>query len=160
MRSAEGYSRQKHIAIFNCAEHGHVNPTLEMVRKQVARNYRVSYTTSPEFVSLVERIGDTQVLFEPKMTKETPGTEDLVSVIRAFAREHFPTPMRVFDKDRSDIIAYGVLSGHRKILAYLWKIPSVMLCPTHVQYEGQSEEWLGISGDASNWLNLMYNAGF
>ena len=36
-----------HIAMFSLAAHGHVNPSLEVIRELVARGHRVTYAASP-----------------------------------------------------------------------------------------------------------------
>lgn len=145
-----GKNTQRHVAIFNCAEQGHVNPTLGLVKALVARGYRVSYTTSPEFSSLVASCGATPVLFEPTFTKEQPRPEEMGYVVRELAREAQATCrplLAAFENDRPDIIAYGPLSWLGKIFAHLWQVPAISLNPTHVSYQGQSEEWLGLSGE-------------
>lgn len=145
-----GKRTRRHVAIFNCAEQGHVNPTLGLVRELVARGYRVSYTTSPEFSPLVASCGATPVLFEPTFTKEQPRPEEMDYVVRELAREAQATCrplLAAFENDRPDIVAYGPLSWLGKIFADLWQVPSISLNPTHVSYQGQSEEWLGLSGE-------------
>lgn len=140
--------RQPHVAIFNCAEHGHVNPTLGMVKELVARGYRVSYTTSAEFAPLVTACGALPVLFEPTFSKEKPRPEDMGHVVIELAKEARATYRGLaekFEHDRPDIIAYGPLSWLGKIFSYLWNIPSVALNPTHAGYQGQSQEWLGLN---------------
>jgi len=142
--------RQRHVAIFNCAEYGHVNPTLGTVRELVARGYRVSYTTSPEFARCIELAGATPVLFEPRVTKEKPLPENLAYVNEEFAKEaydNYPKMMLAFNNDRPDVIAYDMFGWHGKALAYLWNIPSVLIMPTHVSYEGIFEEWHSIPLD-------------
>lgn len=144
-----------HIAIFNCAEHGHVNPTLGMVKELVKRGYRVSYTTSAEFAPLIRDCGAVPVLFTPTFSKEKPRPQSMTHVVIELAKEASQTcqPLySAFAGDRPDIIAYGPLSWLGKIFASLWDIPAVALNPTHVAYPGQSEEWLGIS--AHEWPSL------
>ncbi|MDX6364284.1 MAG: hypothetical protein QOC85_3294, partial [Streptomyces sp.] len=38
-----------HIAMFSIAAHGHVNPSLDVVRELVARGHRVTYAIPPSF---------------------------------------------------------------------------------------------------------------
>lgn len=157
---ADACKRIPHIAIFNCAEHGHVNPTLGMVKELTARGYRVSYTTSAEFAPLVSACGAIPVIFEPIFSKETPRPEDMGHVVVELAKEasHTWQPLyNAFNDDRPDIIAYGPLSWLGKIFAKLWGIPSVALNPTHVSYQGQSEEWLGVNADKWPCLAILQN---
>lgn len=46
-----------HIAIFSFAAHGHVNPSLEVIRELVARGHRVTYAIPPAFADKVARTG-------------------------------------------------------------------------------------------------------
>ena len=38
-----------HIAMFSIAAHGHVNPSLDVIRELVARGHRVTYAIPPVF---------------------------------------------------------------------------------------------------------------
>lgn len=139
--------KKPHVAIFNCAQHGHVNPTLATVRELVARGYRVSYVTSSVFAQSVEFAGATPVLFSSSINKGKPLSENLVYSFTEFAKEaaaHYPGMMAAFSGDLPDIIAYDFFGWHGKALAHLWGIPSILLSPTHVNYEGMFEEWHGI----------------
>lgn len=151
-------NRQPHVAIFNCAAHGHVNPTISTVKELVARGYRISYVTSSEFVSRVEFAGAKPVIFEPRLTPEKPVSEDLAYIGEEFAKEAFenyPKMMAAFDGDRPDIIAYDMLNWHGKALAHHWGIPSVLLSPTHVNYEGIQEEWWGAPLEKQPFLPIL-----
>ncbi len=151
-------NRRPHVAIFNCAEHGHVNPTLGLVNALVARGYRVSYTTSAEFAPLITACGAEPVIYQPAFSKETPRPEEMGHVVVELAKEATLTwdgLFHAFVDDRPDIIAYGPLSWLGKIFSALWNIPSVALNPTHASYQGQSEEWLGIAGNAWPCLPLL-----
>lgn len=151
-------NRQPHVAIFNCAAHGHVNPTISTVKELVARGYRVSYVTSSEFASRIEFAGAKPVIFEPRLTPEKPVSEDLAYIGEEFAKEAFenyPKMMAAFDGDRPDIIAYDILGWHGKALAHHWGIPSVLLSPTHVDYEGMHEEWAGTSVEEQPFVSIL-----
>jgi len=150
--------KRPHVAIFNIAAHGHVNPTLSTVRELATRGYRISYVTSSEFASRVEAAGAKPVLFEPYFNQQRPMPEDMKYISEGFAieaLENSPKMMAVFDKDRPDIIAHDVVGWHGKALAYRWGIPSVMLSPTHVGYEGINEEWYGIPVEKLPFLPII-----
>jgi len=154
----EEKNRRPHVAIFNCAEHGHVNPTVGLVKALVARGYRVSYTTSAEFAPLISACGAAPVIYQPTFSKEKPRPEDMGHVVVELAKEAtqtYDTLFNAFVDDCPDIIAYGPLSWLGKIFSGLWDIPSIALNPTHVNYQGQSEEWLGITGNAWPCLPLL-----
>jgi macrolide glycosyltransferase len=44
---------RSHIAMFSIAAHGHVNPSLEVIRELVARGHRVTYAVPPLFAEKV-----------------------------------------------------------------------------------------------------------
>lgn len=151
-------SSKPHVAIFNCAEHGHVNPTLGLIKALVARGYRVSYTTSTEFAPIISACGAIPIIYQPTFSKEKPRPEEMGHVVVELAKEAtltYDTLFNAFVNDRPDIIAYGPLSWLGKIFAALWGLPSIALNPTHVSYQGQSEEWLGITADAWPCLPLL-----
>jgi MGT family glycosyltransferase len=151
-------TRRPHVAIFNVAEHGHVNPTLGMVEELVARGYRVSYTTTAEFAELITHAGATPVLFEPYIDKSAPTPEDLQYGAVEFANEaanNYSRVFEAFENDRPDIIAYDPYGWQGKRLAQLWEVPSIMLGMTHVAYENQLEEWFGQPLDALTCVPIL-----
>src|SRR4051812_13316936 len=48
---------RSHIAMFSIAAHGHVNPSLEVIRELVARGHRVTYAVPPLFAEKVAETG-------------------------------------------------------------------------------------------------------
>lgn len=46
-----------HIAMFSIAAHGHVNPSLEVIRELVARGHRVTYAVPPVLADKVAATG-------------------------------------------------------------------------------------------------------
>ena len=57
VRVTDNSGRSAHIAMFCIAAHGHVNPSLEVVRELVARGHRVTYAIPHAFAELVARPG-------------------------------------------------------------------------------------------------------
>lgn len=63
---------RSHIAMFSVAAHGHVNPSLEVIRELVARGHRVTYAIPPLFEEKVAETGA-----EPRLWNSTlPGPDD------------------------------------------------------------------------------------
>lgn len=64
-------TRPAHIAMFSIALHGHVNPSLEVIRELVARGHRVTYAIPPLLADKVAEAGA-----EPKLWNSTlPGPD-------------------------------------------------------------------------------------
>ena len=66
-----------HIAMFSIAAHGHVNPSLEVIRELVARGHRVSYAIPASFAEKVAATGAEPVIYTsccpPRTTRRTGG---------------------------------------------------------------------------------------
>ena len=67
----------KHFAFVTLPAHGHVNPTLPLVRELLRRGHRVSYATGPELLPAVRETGATPV--------ELPWILDTDTLARAIA---------------------------------------------------------------------------
>src|SRR5215203_5489957 len=64
-------ARPAHLAMFSIAAHGHVNPSLKVVRELAARGHRVSYAIPPQFAEAAAGTGA-----EPKVYHSTlPGPD-------------------------------------------------------------------------------------
>ena len=57
--------------MFSIAAHGHVNPSIEVIRELVARGHRVTYAIPPAFADKVAETGA-----EPKLWNSTLPTDD------------------------------------------------------------------------------------
>ncbi|MFJ8187105.1 hypothetical protein [Streptomyces sp. NPDC096105] len=69
---AGGQGRARHVAVFNVPMHGHVIPTLAVVRELVDRGHRVSYAVTAEFADGVHAAGATPVLYDAPPAGEAP----------------------------------------------------------------------------------------
>ncbi len=76
-----------HIAMFSIAAHGHVNPSLDVIRELVDRGHRVSYAIPASFADKVAATGAEPVIWTSTLpTDEDPdawGTE-LIDNIEPF----------------------------------------------------------------------------
>ncbi|MFB7040538.1 MULTISPECIES: macrolide-inactivating glycosyltransferase [unclassified Streptomyces] len=135
-----------HIAMFSIAAHGHVNPSLEVIRELVARGHRVSYAVPESFAAKVAETGATPVVYTSTLpTDEDPdawGTE-LINNIEPFlndAVQALPQLAEAFDGDRPDLVLHDITSYPARVLAHTWGVPAVSLWPNLVPWEGYEEE--------------------
>ncbi|MEV7020359.1 hypothetical protein [Streptomyces sp. NPDC093991] len=71
---AGGQGGARHVAVFNVPMHGHVIPTLAVVRELVDRGHRVSYAVTAEFADGVHAAGATPVLHDAPRQERHPRT--------------------------------------------------------------------------------------
>ncbi|MFH8473512.1 macrolide-inactivating glycosyltransferase [Streptomyces sp. NPDC018000] len=135
-----------HIAMFSIAAHGHVNPSLEVIRELVARGHRVSYAIPASFAEKVAATGAEPVLYTSVLpTEETPdawGTE-LIDNLEPFlddAVQALPQLIKAFDGDEPDLVLHDITSYPARVLAHRWGVPAVSLSPNLVAWDGYEEE--------------------
>lgn len=136
-----------HIAMFSIAAHGHVNPSLEVIRELVARGHRVTYAIPPVFAEKVAEAGA-----EPKLWNSTlPGPDadpeawgstllDNVEPFLADAIQALPQLIEAYDGDEPDLVLHDITSYPARVLAHRWGLPCVSLSPNLVAWEGYEEE--------------------
>ncbi|WP_443063511.1 macrolide-inactivating glycosyltransferase [Streptomyces sp. NBC_00663] len=136
-----------HIAMFSVAAHGHVNPSLEVIRELVARGHRVTYAIPPVFAEKVAATGA-----EPKLWNSTlpgPGADpeawgstllDNVEPFLADAIQALPQLIEAYEGDEPDLVLHDITSYPARVLAHRWRVPAVSLSPNLVAWEGYEEE--------------------
>ncbi|MDQ1035507.1 MGT family glycosyltransferase [Streptomyces sp. V3I8] len=136
-----------HIAMFSIAAHGHVNPSLEVIRELVARGHRVTYAIPPAFAGKVAETGA-----EPKLWKSTlPAPDDdpaawgttLLDNVEPFladAVQALPQLVAAYEGDEPDLVLHDITSYPARVLAHRWGVPAVSLSPNLVAWEGYEEE--------------------
>ncbi|MFB9372251.1 macrolide family glycosyltransferase [Kitasatospora albolonga] len=141
--------RPAHIAMLSIPAHGHVNPSLEVIRELVARGHRVSYANDPAFA---ERIEDTGAALVPYRTTlpltaesgaEGDWPSDPVEVQEYFLRDAqamLPVLREAFDRDRPDLFLYDIAACPARVLAENWDVPVLQLSPTFVAWEGFEQD--------------------
>ncbi|MFF3314158.1 macrolide-inactivating glycosyltransferase [Streptomyces sp. NPDC003035] len=139
-------ARRAHIAMFSIAAHGHVNPSLEVIRELVARGHRVSYAIPASFADKVAATGATPVLYRSSLpTDDDPdawGTE-LIDNLEPFLRDAeqvLPQLAEAFEADRPDLVLHDITAYPAPVLAHRWDVPAVALWPNLVPWEGYEEE--------------------
>jgi MGT family glycosyltransferase len=139
-----------HIAMFNIPRHGHVNPSLAVIRELVDRGYRVTYSINEEFLPQIEEAGATPVLYQSTLLSEPdpafcdtggyytapiPGAKWLDEAIAVL-----PQMQAAYDADRPDLFLYDICGYTAPVLAAKWDIPIIRLSPTYVAWEGYEED--------------------
>ena len=132
--------------MFSIAAHGHVNPSLDVIRELVARGHRVTYAIPPAFAGKVAEAGA-----EPKLWNSTLPTDDdpdawgteLIDNIEPFladALQAEPQLAAAYGGDEPDLVLYDITAYPARVLAHRWGVPIVQLSPNLVAWEGYEEE--------------------
>ncbi|MFC4498213.1 MULTISPECIES: macrolide-inactivating glycosyltransferase [Streptomyces] len=136
-----------HIAMFSIAAHGHVNPSLEVIRELVARGHRVTYAVPPVFAEKVARTGAEvkpwhSTLPSPDDDPSAWGSTllDNVEPFLADAIQALPQLIEAYDGDEPDLVLHDITSYPARVLAHRWGVPAISLSPNLVAWEGYEEE--------------------
>ncbi|MEV8532159.1 macrolide-inactivating glycosyltransferase [Streptomyces sp. NPDC051211] len=139
-------AKPAHIAMFSIAAHGHVNPSIEVIRELVARGHRVSYAIPASFAEKIAETGATPVIYTSTLpTEDTPedwGTEfiDNIEPFLDDAIQALPQLAAAFEGDEPDLVIHDITSYPAGVLAHRWGVPAVSLSPNLVAWEGYEEE--------------------
>lgn len=136
-----------HIAMFSIAAHGHVNPSIEVIRELVRRGHRVTYAIPPVFADKVAETGAEprtwhSILPSPDDDPAAWGTTllDHVEPFLADAVQALPQLAEAYDGDEPDLVLHDITSYPARVLAHRWGVPAVSLSPNLVAWEGYEEE--------------------
>ncbi|MCC9738843.1 macrolide family glycosyltransferase [Streptomyces sp. MNU89] len=134
-----------HIAMFSIAAHGHVNPSLEVIRELAARGHRVTYAVPPAFADLVAGAGAEPLPY----TSTLPVDEDpdawgtsLLDNVEPFlddAIQALPQQLAAYEGDEPDLVLHDIGAYPAPVLAHRWGVPAVQLSPCMVAWEGYEE---------------------
>ncbi|SHH82234.1 glycosyltransferase, MGT family [Streptomyces sp. 3214.6] len=140
-------SRPAHIAMFSIAAHGHVNPSLEVIRELVARGHRVTYAIPPV---LADKVAGTGAEVKPwHSTLPSPDDDpsawgdtllDNVEPFLADAIQALPQLIETYDGDEPDLVLYDITSYPARVLARRWDVPAISLSPNLVAWKGYEKE--------------------
>ncbi len=136
-----------HIAMFSIAAHGHVNPSLEVIRELVARGHRVTYAIPPVFADKVAATGAEVRLWHSTL----PSPDDdpsawgttLLDHVEPFlddAIQALPQLSEAYEGDEPDLVLYDIAAYPARVLARRWGVPAISLSPSLVAWEGYEEE--------------------
>ncbi|MFI6373610.1 macrolide-inactivating glycosyltransferase [Streptomyces sp. NPDC050546] len=136
-----------HIAMFSIAAHGHVNPSLEVIRELVTRGHRVTYAIPPVFA---EKVADTGAEVKP-WNSTLPSPDDdpeawgstLLDNVEPFlddAIQALPQLIEAYEGDQPDLVLHDISSYPARVLAHRWGVPAISLSPNLVAWDGYEEE--------------------
>lgn len=139
-----------HIAMFSIAAHGHVNPSIEVIRELVARGHRVTYAIPPAFADKVAETGARPVPY----TSTLPGPDDdpaawgttLLDNVEPFladAIQALPQLIEAYEGgkgDTPDLVLHDITSYPARVLAHRWSVAAISLSPNLVAWDGYEEE--------------------
>ncbi len=142
-----GMTSRSHIAMFSTANHGHVNPSLEVIRELVARGHRVTYAIPP---LLAEKVAETGAEVKP-WNSTLPGPDDdpsawgseLLDHVELFlddAVQALPQLAEAYAGDVPDLVLHDITAYPARVLAHRWGVPAISLSPNLVAWEGYEEE--------------------
>ncbi|GAA4826955.1 macrolide-inactivating glycosyltransferase [Streptomyces ziwulingensis] len=133
--------------MFSVAAHGHVNPSLEVIRELVARGHRVTYAIPPAFAEKVAGAGAEPVLWNstlpgPDADPEAWGSTllDNVEPFLDDAVQALPQLVAAYRGDEPDLVLHDITSYPARVLAHRWGVPAVSLSPNLVAWRGYEEE--------------------
>ena len=133
--------------MFSIAAHGHVNPSLEVIRELVARGHRVTYAIPPHFAEKVAGTGAEPVLWNstlpgPDDDPEAWGSTllDNVEPFLADAVQALPQLIEAYEGDTPDLVLHDITSYPARVLAHRWGVPAVSLSPNLVAWDGYEKE--------------------
>jgi MGT family glycosyltransferase len=136
-----------HIAMFSIAAHGHVNPSLEVIRELVARGHRVTYAIPPAFADKVAEAGAEpkpwhSVLPGPDADPEAWGSTllDNVEPFLADAIQALPQLAAAYEGDEPDLVLHDITSYPARVLAHRWGVRAISLSPNLVAWDGYEQE--------------------
>ncbi|MBL3668568.1 macrolide-inactivating glycosyltransferase [Streptomyces sp. M2CJ-2] len=136
-----------HIAMFSIAAHGHVNPSLEVVRELVARGHRVTYAIPPVFADKVAETGAEVKLWNSTLPSPDDDPEawgsTLLDNVEPFlddAIQALPQLIEAYEGDTPDLVLHDITSYPARVLGHRWGVPVVSLSPNLVAWEGYEKE--------------------
>ncbi|GAA2556887.1 glycosyltransferase [Winogradskya consettensis] len=133
-----------HIAMVSIPFHGHVNPSLEIIRTLVRRGHRVTYANDPAFADVIEGTGAELRPYESQLPSDGgSGTDDPIEQLTLFlddAIAMLPQLRAAYAGDRPDLFLYDIAGAPARLLGEQWGIPAIQLSSTFVAWDGYEQE--------------------
>ncbi|GAA2693111.1 macrolide family glycosyltransferase [Actinoplanes palleronii] len=133
-----------HIAVVSIPAHGHVNPSLDLVRTLVNRGHRVTYANAPGFAAAIEGAGAELKPYRSGLpSPDDTWTDDPIEQLTLFlddAITMLPQLRAAFTDDRPDLFLYDIAGAPARLLGEQWSIPAVQLSSTFVAWDGYEQE--------------------
>ncbi|OKI09800.1 glycosyl transferase [Streptomyces sp. CB02923] len=133
--------------MFSIAAHGHVNPSLEVIRELVARGHRVTYAIPPLLAEKIAGTGAEPVPY--RTTLPSPDSDPsawgttLLDNVEPFlddAIQALPQLIEAYRGDEPDLVLHDITSYPARVLAHRWGVPAISLSPNLVAWQGYEEE--------------------
>jgi MGT family glycosyltransferase len=133
-----------HIAMVSIPFHGHVNPSLEIIRNLVQRGHRVTYANDPAFAEVIEGTGAELKPYASTLpTDGGSATDDPIEQLTLFlddAVAMLPQLRAAYAGDRPDLFLYDIAGAPARLLGEQWGIPAIQLSSTFVAWDGYEQE--------------------
>lgn len=136
-----------HIAMVSIPAHGHVNPSLEVIRELVSRGHRVTYANDAAFADVIQGVGAELVPYPSTLpragTANADWQEDTIAQLDVFlqdSRAMLPRLRAAYENDRPDLFLYDIAGYAARILAENWERPAIQLSPTFVAWDGYEQD--------------------
>ncbi|HEY1134819.1 MAG TPA: macrolide family glycosyltransferase [Nocardioides sp.] len=152
-----------HLAMVSIPAPGHVNPSLEVIRRLVERGHRVTYVNDPSFRATVEDVGAELAPYDSVLPRtnhagrgDADGPDeafegDAIDHLTRFQDEYevmLPAVRARFEGDRPDLFLYDIAGIPARLLADAWGIPALQLSPTYVAWDGYEDDM----ADFTTWV--------
>jgi len=139
--------KKYHIAFFPRPAHAHINATLAIASELAKRNHYVSYATTEYFAPKISQTGAETITYHPVelTTWEAPNGGKRLAPEDPKAWEWFLANMPQFytvnavrilsqitpfyESNKPDLIIYDSTEYTGRILASMWGIPAIQICP-------------------------------
>ena len=133
----------KHFAVVSAPAHGHVNPTVPLVRELVRRGHRVTYPVAEPFRAAVTRAGADFVELPRRELPRRPGKIEftpqlmgmMADMLIAETERTLPILLARFADDRPDVVCYDGMMPAGPMLAALLDVPAVQLITSFASNE-------------------------
>ncbi|MFI5845528.1 macrolide family glycosyltransferase [Catenuloplanes sp. NPDC051500] len=132
-----------HIAMVSIPFHGHVNPSLELLRALAARGHRVTYANDPSWADTVRATGAELKPYDSALPADGGVDGDTIDQLTMFlddAIAMLPQLRAAYERDRPDLFLYDIAGSPARILGARWGIPAIQLSPTMVAWDGYEQE--------------------
>ena len=132
-----------HIAVVSIPFHGHVNPSLEIVRTLARRGHRVTYANDVRFKDVIEGAGAELRPYESKLPADGGADADPIEQLTLFlddAIAMLPQLRDAYRDDKPDLFLYDIAGAPARLLGEQWGIPAIQLSSTFVAWDGYEEE--------------------
>lgn len=116
-----------HIFLLNLPAHGHINPTLPLVRELTARGHRVSYFAGEEFRASIEAAGAAYRGYAPALPSMQPPANIFATtqMLAELEERLLPGLLSAAAAERPELIIHDSLAPWGKSLAALTGVPAI-----------------------------------